>query len=146
MNLIIVSGALLIFIIGESGCHSALSMSPPRLHHPPITVRELATDSVTLFWFAGAVGLFFRKRLAWVGSLFGVGASVCVLTAFLAAGIGVCLYPTAETEQYICRDQAGGGYIFAYVVTLTQFSILLAICLRLLFGLFQTRKEFSAPL
>jgi len=146
LNLIMASGVFLISIMAESGCHSALSMSPPRTHYPPITVRELVMDSVALFWFAGAVGLFFRKRLAWVGSLVGVGASAYVLTTLLAAGVGLWLYPDPEIAQYSGSAQASGGHIFAVVVTLTQFSGMWLICLWLLLGLVKMRKELFAHL
>ncbi len=142
MNLIIASGAFLIFIMGEAGCHSALSSAPPRLHHGPITIREVVIDSVVLFWFAGAVGLFFRKRLAWAGSMIGVGASIISLAVGLGTIIGIYLYPNVGMDQL--REYGAAGYIFTFVVAVTQISLLLAICLRLLWGLFQMRKELSA--
>jgi hypothetical protein len=141
MNLIIASGALLILIAGESGCHSALSMSPPRLYHPPVTIREVAMDSVILVWFAGAVGLFFRKRLAWIGSVIGAGASALLFAAILVTGIQIYLYPTPETEQYGTPAQDVAGHLFAFVFLQALFSTLLAIVLRLLWGLVQMRKE-----
>jgi uncharacterized membrane protein len=144
INLMAASGVFLISIMAESGCHSALSMSPPRTHHPPITIREISMDLVALVWFAGAAGLFFRKRTAWIGSLLGVGASVCVLTALLAAAMGLCFFSSTEADSYSGGNQAGVGYIFAIVVTLIQVSIMLAICLWLLLGLIQMRKEVFA--
>ncbi len=142
MNLIIASGALLIFIMGESGCHSALSMSPPR-PHPPITVRELVMDSVVLFWFAGAIGLFFRKRMAyWIGSVIGAGASVSFFAAFLLDIIVAYVYPDAEMKH--SKEFGETGYFLALASGITYLSIALSICLRLLFGLFQMRKTVFA--
>jgi hypothetical protein len=141
MNLMMASGALLIFIMGESGCHSALSMSPPR-PHPPMTVRELAMDSMVLFWFAGAVGLFFRKRLAWVGSVIGAGVSASFVTACLVGIIVAYLYPDADMNRL--KEIGAAGYIFALVAGLTQFFLLLALSLHLLIGLLRMRKELFA--
>ena len=63
-NLIWASLALLVLLGAEAGCRSALSHSPPRLHHGPITIREISLVLVVLIWLAGAVGLFLGKRPA----------------------------------------------------------------------------------
>ena len=139
-NLIFASFALLISIGVEIGCHSALMFSPPRSHHPPITVREIVMDAVALFWFAGAVGLFFRKRLAWVGSLVGVGATVCDIAAFLIEFIWFNLYPNAEMYR-LNPDIGSPGDTRAFYDSIIELSLLLVLSLGLFIGLLRMRKE-----
>ena len=136
MNLIIASGAVLFLIMATSGCRWAGS-PPPRPH--PFTVREFFADLVVFCWFVGAVRLFYRKRLAWIGSVIGTGASVAFFASILIGFVTEYLYPDAEMIRV--KEFGNGGYVFALVVGLTGFSIPLAICWRLLLGLFQMRKE-----
>jgi hypothetical protein len=140
MNLIFASGAFLLFVVGESGCRWA--GSPPSRPHPPMTVREIMMDAVVFFWFAGACGLFFKRRLAWIGSVIGVGLAVSLIAAGLITIIVACVYPDAEMERL--KDIGNGGYLFALVFGVTESSIALAMCLRLLLGLFQMRKDVFA--
>jgi hypothetical protein len=48
---------------------------------------EILFSLLTVCWFAGAIGLFFRSRLAWSGSMLGVGAmfagSIALILSFL---------------------------------------------------------------
>ena len=137
MNLIFASLAFLISIMGEAGCWWA--GSPPPIPHGPITIREVLADSVVLTWFAGAVGLFSRKRLAWVGSLLGVGVSACFFAAALLTTVWLYFYPTAGMEE----NRAFGvtGYIAALVIIGGMFSMLFALFLGLFIGLLRMRKE-----
>jgi hypothetical protein len=96
-------------------------------------------DSIVLFWFAGAVGLFFRRRLAWVASLLGVGTSVCAFAVSLVMIVWLYIYPNAEMNHL--RDIGGAGYIFALIFGVGQLSILLALSLGLFVGLLKMRKE-----
>ena len=139
-NLIFASAALLITLMVMSGARWAGS-PPPRSH--PETVRGLIMDLIVFCWFAGAVGLFFRKRLAWVGSIIGVGSSACFFAVTLVTGIGLYFYPNAELVHLkeLGGDGHVGGYVFAFVCLVTQFSILLAISLRLTIGLLHMRKD-----
>jgi hypothetical protein len=80
-NLIFASGAVLIVSMATSGARWAGSQ--PRPHpvtiHDFMNARGIIMIFVVLCWFAGAIGLFFRKRIAWIGSLIGVAASVFFL-------------------------------------------------------------------
>src|SRR5208283_4659139 len=122
-NLILASLTFLVSLMGEAGCHSAVSSSPPRLHHGPITIREIIIDSIALFWFAGALGLFSRKRLAWIGSLVGTGASACFFAVSLVTIVGLYIFPNADMERL--RDFGIGGYFVALVIAVGEFSVLL---------------------
>jgi hypothetical protein len=138
-NLIMASFFFLAMLMGEAGCHSALSSSPPRLHHGPVTIREIAMDAITLIWFAGALGLFSRRRLAWIGSLVGVGALVCASVAILATVAGLYLFSWGELMQ----DQgvARVSHIFAIVATAGFCLVLFAGSVGLFIGLLRMRKE-----
>ncbi len=138
-NLLLASFALMVALMSEAGCHSALSSGPPRLQHGPITIREIVEDSIVVFWFAGALGLFSRKRLAWIGSLVGTGASACFFAVTLATIVGLYLFPNAEMERL--REFGIGGYLVALVIAVGEFSILLAVSLGLFIGLLRMRKE-----
>jgi hypothetical protein len=140
LNLIFASGAALMTLMAVSGCRWA--GSPPPSPHYPLNGRELIAGLIVISWLAGAVGLFFRKRLAWVGSVIGVGSSVSFFDAGLVVAIAVYFYPDAELNRV--KEFGMNGYIFAFVYMFTVFSILLAVCLRLLLGLFQMRKEIFA--
>src|SRR6266480_899345 len=51
-------------------------------------------DVITPFWLAGAIGLLFKRRLAWCGSLLGAGTMFCgSLTWFMS---GIVLSPVAQ--------------------------------------------------
>ncbi len=137
-NLILASFFFLAMLMGEAGCHSALSSSPPRLHHGPVTIREIVMDSITLVWFAGAVGLFFRRRLAWIGSLVGTGASAGLFGALGVTAV-TFLFPGAEVWQE--RGSALATRVIAIIGTAGFFSVLLAVSLALFIGLLRMRKE-----
>ena len=138
MNLILASGAILITIMAISGCHSAVSPSPPPSPHRE-TARGIIMDLVAVCWFAGALGLFSHKRLAWVGSIIGAGTTICFFGACFFELIALYLYPTTEMNQI--RDSGDAGHILAMMVGVTQFSLLFAIAFRLLIGLLQMRRD-----
>lgn len=129
-----------------SGCRWAGS-PPPRPSHPA-TISELILNCVVLVWFAGALGLYSRNRmaridqLAWLGSIIGVSVSLSFFAAGLLGLIVVHVYPDAEMTQ--AREFSESGYFFALVSGMTFFSIALGIYMRLLLGLFQVRREIYA--
>jgi len=135
-NLILASLALMISLMGEAGCHSAVSTSPPH-HHGTITIREVVTDLVVIFWFAGALGLFSRQRFAWVGSLVGTGASACFFAEGLVGVFTLCIFPSAEEA----RDWGLGARMFSLVIGGGQCAFFLAVSLGLFVGLLKMRKE-----
>jgi hypothetical protein len=140
-NLIFASVAFMSGVMAEFGVRAWAGSPPARPH--PVTARGLIMDLIVLCWFAGAVGLFFRKRLAWVGSMIGSGASVCLWAAALVTGIGLFFFPNhfpnAQMERL--RNDGQAGYIFSIVATLLYVSFLLAISLGLFIGLLRKRKE-----
>jgi hypothetical protein len=138
-NLFLASLACLVMLMAEAGCHSALSSAPPRLRHGPITAWEILRDLVAVFWFAGAVGLFSHKRLAWVGSLLGTGISACFFATLLVETVALYFLPDAGVGQI--RDRGDGGYIIALIVFAGEFSVLLMASLALFVGLFRMRKQ-----
>src|ERR1035441_5860005 len=99
MNLILASGAILITTMAISGCHSAVSPSPPPSPHRE-TARGIIMDLVAVCWFAGALGLFSHKRLAWVGSIIGAGTTICFFGACFFELIALYLYPPGVFPQY----------------------------------------------
>lgn len=136
VNLIFASGALLIHALVFAGVSRRGSPSP-RLH--VFTVQELISDLVVLFWFMGAIGLFFRNRFAWIGSLLGVGASVCFLAVAFVTIIGLYLFPNEEMHHL--KDIGGSGYIAALIIAVVEFSVLLALFSALFIGLLKMRKD-----
>lgn len=138
-NLILASLAFVVSVMAEAGCHSAVSSSPPRLHHGPITAWEILKDLIAVFWFAGALGLFSRKRLAWAGSLLGTAAAACFFATLFVEMVGLYIFPNADMERL--RDMGSSGYIAALVIMVGEFSVLFAISLGLFVGLIRMRKE-----
>ena len=134
-NLILASLALLVGFMAEAGYDSALSPLPP---HGPITTREVVLDALVIFWFAGAVMLFYRKRTAWwVGSLIGIGASVCFFTACLVAVVGSCVFPSSDNA----RDWVSGGRIILLLYGGGMALALLAATVGLFVSLIRMHKD-----
>jgi hypothetical protein len=133
-NVFLASLAFLFLLMGEAGCHSALSSRPPRLHHGPITVREIAVDLIVFFWFIGAIGLFSHKRFAWIGSLIGTGTSACILTMFWVMIVRWSFFPDANTE--LNKDVG----LFTKIFVVGEVSVPLAISWGLFIGLLLMRK------
>ena len=93
-------------------------------------------DSITLVWFVGALGLFSRRRLPWIGSLIGVGASVCFFAACLLAIVRFHIYP--NTDEGLFTDIRTVGFV---VFALGMFTIPFALSLGLFIGLLKMRSE-----
>ena len=133
-NLILALGAVLITLIAWRGWrwagshgHQSPTSSDPFL--PVLLALILATC-----WFAGAIGLFFQKRAAWLVSLLGAGTSVCFCGALIIGGIWVHLHPDAGA------DPAHDVPVAVLVIALLQFSIPLAASMALVLGLLRMRK------
>jgi hypothetical protein len=135
-NLIFASGALLISVMAMTGARWA--GSPPPTPHM-FTAREFVGDMLILCWFAGAVGLFFRKRLAWISSLVGVGASVCFLAVSFVMIIGLYLFPNEDMRRL--SDIGGSGYVAGLIIAAVEFTVLLVLLSALFIGLVKTRKH-----
>jgi hypothetical protein len=138
-NLVLASLALSILLTGMAGCRWAGSMSPPGAR--PMNTGSLIGASVALCWFAGAVGLFFRNRLACLGSVLGLAASTLCFVIALVTIVGLYLFPDAQMKKMKESDYAG-GYEFAFFFPVTLCSVFLTISLRLLIKLLRHRKEF----
>jgi hypothetical protein len=141
-NLLLASLALLVSFMAEAGCHSALSSSPPRIHHGPITLREIVIDLVAIFWFVGAIRLFSRGRLGWIGSLIGTGASICAVAVSFVVLVGSYVLPNAEMVRFK-EDSGGPVYVATLIHGVIGLLILLAIPLGLLIGLLKMRKDLA---
>jgi hypothetical protein len=124
INLIIASGATLLTV-------------PTIVFHRDKFLWEnwAIISSFSLCWLVCAIGLFFRKRLAWCGSMLGAGVLVCILVACLTAVIPLIFYPGAESEPF------RGGYILSSIAILTWLCLALAISLQLLIGLLRMRRD-----
>jgi hypothetical protein len=130
-NLIFASGTLLIFIAGKTNPHWLDQFQ----QGPPISmVREVIIDFITFCWFAGALGLFFRKRLAWIASVVGVGTLVWSNVPAVVMIIGLFLFPKAESPPI--KEFGVGG-----LMVLGMFVVLIALQFVLLIGLFKIRRE-----
>jgi len=117
--------------------------SPPSRPHA-LNASWLIMILMVLCWFAGALGLFFRKRLAWVCSMVGAGASVCVFAGILVTGIGLSLFPNLFPNAQMDRLRSFGHtgyYVFGIVFALMYVFVLLAISLSVFIGLLRKRKE-----
>src|ERR1700690_52919 len=132
VNVLCASYALLVCIGIASGCGWA--GSPPPRHRPPLTLLELALGALVLCWFAGAVALFYRKRLAWAVSVVGAGA---LGSAFAAIWIGMArfyVHPTDEELKLLRGMDVSAGSVIALAVLFALF----ALCLGLFIGLLWT--------
>jgi cyanate permease len=111
-----------------------LSALLARLRHDQLPIN--AVDLVVLIWFAGAVGLFFRKRLAWIVSLLGVGATACIFAACFVTIVALHIYP--NTDDGLFKDSKTAGFV---VFALGCFTLLFALSLGLFIGLVKMRKD-----
>jgi hypothetical protein len=136
VNVLCASYALLVCIGVASGCRWA--GSPPPRPHPPITFLELAVGALVLCWLAGAVALFYRKRLAWVASLVGAGALACAFAAIWVSMARFYVHPIDEELKLLRGMDVSAGSVIALGVLFALF----ALCLALFIGLLWTRKDF----
>lgn len=126
INLIVASGVTLLVV-------------PVIIFHRKFFWIAWAIESLfAICWLACAIGLFYRKRLAWCGSVLGAGALVYVLAVCLATAIAAILYPGADTLN---SGSFLVGYIFSSIGILTWICLALTISLRLLFGLLRIRRD-----
>ena len=102
-NLIFATLALLVTAMSELGCRWA--GSPPSRPHGQSTFREILVDLIALCWITGAVGLFYRKRVAWICSLIGVAASACGSATALATFLWLSVKPDTTTTWLILASE-----------------------------------------
>ena len=141
INLICASCAVLLLLMAISGARWA--GSAPRAHgvtaHQFVTGRAVIFTLIVVFWFAGAVGMIFRNRLAWIGSLLGAGASAGFFAACCASMVAFALFSTSASPS--SRNFGVASDMVSTLIALTPFSCLFAFSLRLAIGLLQRRKD-----
>ena len=116
LNLILALLACLLFIMPVASGSSSLGISAVLFMLLP------------LCWLAGAVGLFFRKRMAWCVSLLGVGLMFAGAVTMLA--VGLILMPVAQ-------DPTDG---IGYMVIMGVLGLLFST--PVLIGLFILRRQW----
>jgi hypothetical protein len=137
-NLLAASFFVLCFIVPDSWCYGPFNPSPPPLNpHDPMTQREIIGAVVAFVWFVSALGLFFRSRLCWFGSLVGVGMMIIVITDTLV---------TVFRETCNDRQQLVGGLaseVFLALLIVGAFGICLAFSVGLFLGLLRMRRDLK---
>ena len=140
----------LLFVLGEASYAFRFHFHGSR---PPIT-PEAHTRAVVLGiisaiilagWLAGAIGLFFKKGIAWiswVGSVIGTGAAAFSLLAFLTTIIWGIIFPPQEAAPL--EDSSNGIIIFVNVIAVIYIALPAVVFLRLLWGLLKIRREVFA--
>lgn len=108
-------------------------------HSPFDPVQDGWPFVVALCWVMSAVGLFFRKRIAWIVSLVFAGVSVCLFAVIFVTAVRALIFP--DTEMNHIRQLSLDGYLFAVLFGLMLVSFVLAFSLRLFIGLMKTHKE-----
>jgi hypothetical protein len=93
----------------------------------PPTFELVLFTVIAPCWFAGAIGLLFRHRLAWCASLLGVGTLLCSSLTMFASGI--VLSPVAQDPT----DGIGYMLIFGFIGSLLSLAVII--------GLFRMRKD-----
>jgi len=135
-NLLAASFFILCVIVPDSWCYGPFNPSPPPLNqHSPMTQREIIGAMVAFGWFVSALGLFFRSRLCWFGSLVGVGMMIIVIAGTLVANF---------RESCNHRQQLIGGLpseILLALLIVGSFGVCLAFSVGLFLGLLKMRKE-----
>jgi hypothetical protein len=114
---------------------------PPRTPQPPghvWSIYAIIDSFIILVWLAGAIGLFFRKRLAWCTSILGVGTMVCLLVGGLISIIKDISHPGADIPH---TGSFRDGFIFASVFASTWITLWLTASLALLLGLVKMFKD-----
>jgi len=99
------------------------------------STRNIVLGSIDLVWFFGALGLFFRWRLAWIASLVGAGTSAFVFGSILFDPSG---WPTLGQMR---QQHSLIIFIFAFVFAVGLFLAFAAVYLGLFIGLVRKRKE-----
>lgn len=108
-------------------------------------VHSLKTWGVAVLalgWLAGAIGLFFHRRLAWYVSLAGASILACGLMLFLFVVLGEIVHPPPGV---VTTGEFRAGFIFASIVCPVVFGLELAVVVWLIVGLWKLRHELLPP-
>jgi hypothetical protein len=116
-----------------SACVAIVHFTPPRFggHWD---AQSFSIDAVVFTWFVGAIGLglFFCERFAWVCSMVGAFALLCVCGRFAFAGIAFII--TDETDLVVVEPPV-------YFFMLAVICLALLVCSWLFIGLLKLRKD-----
>jgi hypothetical protein len=114
--------------------------SPAPTPHAPIPVYGIILTALICLWFVAAVILFFRSRLAWLGSLAGVGLAVGFFVWVLCCIFGECFFPNAQATHD--RENLLSGTVwFVYVMGFCFYGVCIALSVVLFIGLFKMRRD-----
>jgi hypothetical protein len=102
--------------------------------------RNLGMGSIDLVWFFGALGLFFRWRIAWIASLVGTGATAGFLGSYLVQEIGRSSFSGVE---WFRQQDSLVISIFAVMIVVGLFLTLFSAFFGLFIGLVRMRKELA---
>jgi hypothetical protein len=108
----------------------------PPFEPPPLDAWTFLHGLIVACWLAGAIGLFYRKKLALIASLVGLGACVMFSTTVLWNVSWVVAFPSAELKRV---DGSGVGRAFLIVLFATP----LVISLSLFVKLMRSRDQLS---
>ena len=110
--------------------------------HLPTGLGEIAFDFFVCVWMTGAIGLFFRRRYAWVFSLLGVGVSACFFATAAAIVIWVWLFPDAQSQSNTSFGVSGFvATVITIVIGVGGLSAFTALFVTLFVGLVRMRHE-----
>jgi hypothetical protein len=140
-NLVMACLAVLLFASGwaDWGWAGFGWQGKPPFEPPPLDAWTFLQGFIVLCWLSGAIGLFYRKKLALISSLIGLGAFALLFGGMLASALWLFAFPTAELQKM----ERTGGYGFGAVFLITVFSVPLGISLSLFVKLMRGRKELQ---
>ena len=116
--------------------------SPAPTPHVPMPFYGVLLTALICVWFASAVFLFFRSRIAWFGSLVGVTLAIGFYMFVLASVVREFFFPNAQQAH----DQAAviGGtvsLVFLYALGVAFFTFWFALTIGLFIGLLKMRRD-----
>ena len=91
-------------------------------------------------WFISAGFLFFRSRLAWFGSLLGVGSAICLFAVGLIGAMRGFIFPNDDEAAHMAQIH-GVALIMAMMTLLGFLVVCLAFSVGLFIGLLKRRSE-----
>ena len=112
----------------------------PPFEPPPLDAWTFLRGLIVLIWLSGAIGLFYRRKLALVGSLVGLGSCALLFGRILVIALWLFAFPDAEMKKI----QTGEGYGVGELFVVTLFGGILGISVSLFVKLVRSRKEMHA--
>ncbi|HTB85009.1 MAG TPA: hypothetical protein VK742_15245 [Candidatus Sulfotelmatobacter sp.] len=102
------------------------------------STRNLVLGSIDLVWFFGALGLFFRWRIAWMASLAGAATSAFVVGSVLFDPSG---WPTRSDAQQLIQQHGLVIFIIGFMAGIGSILGFFTIYFGLFIGLVRKRRE-----